>query len=440
MDIFNGKKKRVIINIPPGYSKTMMVVISFISWCLAKVPMARFLHLSYSSSLALENSSMARNIIKSEEYRKMWDIPLKDDSDSKQKWWTHESGGVYATSAGGQVTGFRAGHMGDGFTGALIIDDPVKPDDADYEERKRVNNRFNETIKSRLAHEDIPIIIIMQRIHKNDLSGYLLRGGSGEKWHHLNLPVFSSKESYPSEYTHGIEIRREKNYGWLWDFKHSEKNKIELQSHKRAYWCQYMQQPEKYKVDGALWSEELIAQYRIYDTLPQYDRIVVGVDPSGDDGSDESKSDAIGIIVCASYQDRYYVLCDGTLNGSPKQWAEKAVSLYNRYEADIIVGEKNYGGAMVKHTIRSVDGGDRARYKDVVASRGKLLRAEPIVALYEHGKVHHVGVLNDLEEELCSYDGKGSSQNRLDALVWALTELSGGYNAEISAPTVSLFT
>ena len=423
--VLSGEITRLIINIPPGYTKTELATINLIARGLAMNPMAKFMHLSYSSSLALENSSVARNIIKSEEYQSMWGITLRDDSDSKQKWWTEQGGGVYATAAGGQVTGFRAGHMSKGFSGALIIDDPVKPDDADYEERKKVNNRFNETIKSRLAHEKVPIILIMQRIHKMDLSGYLLRGGSGEKWHHLNLPVFSSGDCYNEEYTHGIEIKRPADYGWLWEFKHSAVNKNELMSHKRAYWSQYMQQPENYKIEGALWTEEIIERSRLAISTNKYGMVVVGVDPSGDDGKDESKADMIGIITCAKDTNgHYYVISDATMNGSPEKWAKKAVSEYNTHTANMIVGEKNYGGAMVAHTIRSVDGGKAVRYKDVTASRGKLLRAEPIVALYEQGLVHHVGHFSDLENELCSYNGKGNSPNRLDALVWALTYLS----------------
>jgi hypothetical protein len=437
--VIDGKIKRLIINIPPGYTKTELATISLISRGLAVNPMAKFMHLSYSDNLALENSSVAKSMIESEEYQAMWPIVLKDDAKSKKKWWTEQGGGVYAASAGGQVTGFRAGHMASGFTGALVVDDPVKPEDADYEERKRVNNRFSETIKSRLAHEGIPIIVIMQRIHKMDLSGYLLRGGSGEKWHHLNLPVYSSNEKYPEDYTHGIEIKRSRNYGWLWEFKHSETNKVELMSHKRAYWCQYMQQPEKYKVDGALWTQKLLDQHRVMNINIEAERIGVGVDPSGDDGEEDSGADPIGIISAFKGVDgHYYVLADKTDNGSPAKWASVAVNEYNRLDADIIVGEKNFGGAMVKHTIRTVPGGKAVRYKDVTASRGKLLRAEPIVALYEQGLVHHVGHLYDLEEELTSYNGKGSSPNRLDALVWILSELSKGLNTKQSAPSCSL--
>lgn len=199
---------RLIINVSPGYSKTELASINYMARGLGINPMARFLHLSYSDKLVLLNSGIVREIVKSEAFQKMWPITVKSDTDSKKIWHTDKNGGITATAAGGQVTGFRAGHMDDTqFTGALIIDDPVKPDDA-YSEttRESVNNAYNETIASRVAIETVPIIVIMQRIHWNDLSGYLLRGGSGEKWHHLTLPVKIEEEEYPDEYTHGVPI------------------------------------------------------------------------------------------------------------------------------------------------------------------------------------------------------------------------------------------
>ena len=116
-----------------------------------------------------------------------------------------------ATASGGQITGFRAGRMEEGFTGAFINDDPVKPDDA-YSNVKRnaINNRFNNTMRSRLAVESVPMINIMQRIHEDDLTGFLLKGGSGDYWHHLVIPTFLSEEAlskpYPKDYTHGKAI------------------------------------------------------------------------------------------------------------------------------------------------------------------------------------------------------------------------------------------
>ena len=118
---------------------------------------------------------------------------------------------MMAAPAGGQITGFRAGRMEPGFTGAFVIDDPVKPDDA-YSSVKRqaINNRFNNTMRSRLAVETVPMIVIMQRIHEEDLSGYLLKGGSGDYWHHLLIPTLLTEEiinrPYPKEYSHGKPI------------------------------------------------------------------------------------------------------------------------------------------------------------------------------------------------------------------------------------------
>ena len=188
--VVSGEITRLIINIPPGYTKTELASINFMARGLALNPRAKFMHLSYSHNLALANSSVTRLIVKSKCFQDMWPMASRDDTDIKSLWWNEYGGGVYATSTGGQVTGFRAGLMEKGFTGALIVDDPVKPADALSDTiRDGVNNNFNETIKSRLAIESIPIMIIMQRIHYKDLSGYLLRGGSGEKWHHLSLPV-----------------------------------------------------------------------------------------------------------------------------------------------------------------------------------------------------------------------------------------------------------
>lgn len=168
----------------------------------------------------------------------------------------------------------------------------------------------------------------------------------------------------------------------------------------------------------ALWSRALIEQHRV-KTAPMLTRVVIGVDPSG--GAAE-----IGIVVAGRGQNGHaYILGDHSLLGSPKTWASKVVAVYHEWNADRILGEKNYGGEMVEHTIRSVEGGEDASYKNVNASRGKAVRAEPVVAKYERGLVHHVGTFPQLEEELTSwvpYEGM-PSPNRLDAMVWALTEL-----------------
>lgn len=422
---------RLIINVPPGYGKTAMAAINYMARGLAINPSARFLHLSYSHALALKNSSDARAITRLDAYRAMYTLETRPDSDSKSMWWTTEGGGVYATSSAGQVTGFRAGHMGvDGFSGSLIIDDPLKPDDA-YSEimREGVNNRFGETIASRLATEKVPIILIMQRIHPNDLAGYLLKGGSGEKWHHLNLPVLiDNSKLYPEEYTHGMPIRHGLSDGWLWEYKHNADNEVALRSHRRKFAAQYMQAPLKRSEHGALWTEKTINRARELEITNEAKRTLVTVDPAITNKAD---SDEHGIIVVSDHDKLYSVDGDYTCKGSPKHWADRAIMAYHEHNADAIVIETNQGGDMCEDTLRNA--GFNGRVIRVHASKGKVARAEPIAALYEQGKVRHKAGLLLLDDELLELDAisglsGGKSPNRVDALVWGLTELTTGYD------------
>lgn len=186
---------------------------------------------------------------------------------------------------------------------------------------------------------------------------------------------------------------------------------------------------------GALWTRDMIETARIKEA-PDLRRIVVAVDPSGTGGS-EDDGDSIGIVVAGIGVDgRGYVLSDRTCKLSPDGWGRQAVKAYHEFGADRIVAERNYGGAMVEHVIRTVD--KKVSYKEVVASRGKVARAEPVAALYEQGRVSHVGGFAELEDQMCligpeGYIGEGSP-DRADALVWALTELMLNQN-----PTAQVF-
>lgn len=181
---------------------------------------------------------------------------------------------------------------------------------------------------------------------------------------------------------------------------------------------------------NALFYEEVIDKWRVLDSsIPDLIRIVVAVDPSGSGDVDNADNDAIGIVVAGLGTDgNAYVLEDCTVKAGPGTWGNIATTAYDRHEADIIVGESNFGGAMVQAVIQAAR--PRTPYKEVRASRAKVVRAEPFSALYEQGKVRHVGFFRELEDELCAmstfgYTGEGSP-NRADALVWALTELFPG--------------
>ncbi len=182
-------------------------------------------------------------------------------------------------------------------------------------------------------------------------------------------------------------------------------------------------------VPGSLWSREQLDTYRLREAPEDLERVIVSVDPAT---SNEENSDETGIVVVGFSRDadgyaRGYVLEDGSMKGKPEEWAKKAVTLYRKWEADKIVAEKNQGGDMVSAVIRAVD--RSIPLKLVHASRGKVVRAEPISALYEQGRVHHVGRFDKLEDQMClfSIDNIRSpamgSPDRVDALVWGLTEI-----------------
>jgi len=265
---------KVMINIAPRYGKTELAVKNFVAHALALNSSASFIHLSYSDDLALDNSEAIRDMVESEAYQQMFPhVQIKQDSDAKKKWYTTDGGGVYARAAGGQVTGFGAGKVDDeakvsdhdkqeeadflaeldgmlsdlniksGFNGALIIDDPIKPDDADSDTRReRINQRFNSTIRNRVNSRNTPIIIIMQRLHENDLCGFIMSQeeytydleeakADKNKWYVLSIPVIKTDDE-GNEYA-------------LWPFKHelAELKKMEV-DFPIIFGRQYMMDPQ----------------------------------------------------------------------------------------------------------------------------------------------------------------------------------------------------
>lgn len=196
------------------------------------------------------------------------------------------------------------------------------------------------------------------------------------------------------------------------------------------------------EVEDALWSLQLIERYRITEA-PELKRIVVAVDPPG--GATEAGIVVAGLTagfcVCDSPRERLphvVVLEDASLHPTgPDQWGRRAISAFDRHEADRVIGEVNYGGDMVQHVIRGIR--SSVPYSDVRATRGKQKRAEPVAALYEQGRVHHVGMFGALEDEMTTWTpDEPWSPNRLDALVWAVTELAPWKKARVSSAGMDL--
>lgn len=270
-DVLNGKTRRLIINIAPRYSKSELVSRNFIAMGLAINPAAKFIHLSYSGDLALGNSVAVKDIVKSDEYQRLFGVEIAVGTDTKSQWNTTKGGGLYATSSLGQVTGFGAGAIeneGDDwqFGGAIVIDDPIKPADAlSDNNREAVNLHFETTIRNRVNSRNTPIIIIMQRLHEHDLCGYLMELEPDE-WEVLSVPCISYNEDGEEEA--------------LWPFKHTieELHKIES-ANQFVFDTQYMQNPKP--LEGLMYSK-----LRTYEILPMEQSIRKNYTDTADKGAD----------------------------------------------------------------------------------------------------------------------------------------------------------
>lgn len=239
-----GECKRLIINIPPRYSKTELAVVNFIAWCIGNFPDAEFIHASYSKRLAASNSWSARTLVQDELFTEIFGKPaIRDDSNAKDEWRTEQGGCVYATGTAGTITGYGAGKLRDTFGGCIIIDDPIKAGEANSDiVRESVNEWFTTTLESRKNSTDTPIIVIMQRLHEEDLAGWLLKGNNGEEWEHLCLPALD-EDGVP-----------------LWEFKQTaaELRRLEL-SNPYVFAGQYMQRPSP--IGGGLIRGEWFGRY-----------------------------------------------------------------------------------------------------------------------------------------------------------------------------------
>jgi predicted phage terminase large subunit-like protein len=258
----------------------------FIAYGLSINPASKFIHLSYSDDLALDNSSQTKEYIESDSFQSLWQMQLKKDAQGKKKWFNAEGGGVYATASGGAITGFGAGITDSQiFSGAIIIDDPLKPDDAHSEtKRKAVNERYNGTIRSRVNDRNTPIIVIMQRLHEDDLSGFLLAGGSGEEWEHLCLPALD-KDNIP-----------------LWEQKHTF-NELEQirQANRYNFAGQYMQIPAP--EEGGEWKKDWFKIIDKQDLPPaiEWEMFIDGA------YTKDTKNDPTGIQIGAKIGNNYVI-------------------------------------------------------------------------------------------------------------------------------------
>ncbi len=358
--VLNGEITKLIINIAPRYGKTELAVKNFIAMGLALNPASKFIHLSYSSDLAVDNSVAIKDIVNSEAYKALFPTRIRQGSDTKAQWDTEQGGGVYATSTLGQITGFGAGEVetpGEPykFAGAIVIDDPIKPEDALSDVvRERVNRRFETTIRNRVNSRNTPIIIIMQRLHEHDLCGYL-QEIEPDKWTVVSLPC--------------ITTDADGNQAPLWEFKHTME---ELEAIRNAnsfvFETQYMQNPTP--LEGLMYTS-----FKTYEALP------VGVKKpirkcyidTADTGAD---------WLCAICYNEYdngscYVTDILFTNKSMEYTEPTAARMLVGQSTECVVIESNNGGRgfrrNVENAVRAM-GNRTMRFQDLAQTHNKATR------------------------------------------------------------------
>ncbi len=334
--VLKGELKRVIINVAPRYSKTELVSKNFVAMGLALNPHAKFILSSYSDDLVLDNSNEIQNILLEPEYQRLFDA--KPTSTNSKKWYTKEGGGVYAVSSFGQVTGFGAGLVDDeeaeqkeidefltpldnkGFGGAFIFDDPLKPDDAlSPVLRNKVNFKFDSTLRNRVNSRNTPIVIIMQRLHEEDLCGFLELQEPGE-WFILSLPCIQTNEK-------GEEIA-------LWPFKHTiEELKKLREINQYVFDTQYMQDPKP--LTGLMYEQG----FKEYENIPAGSKIRKAYTDTADEGEDYLCSIVYDEMPHANY------IIDVLYTQKPMEFTESATAeQFTKHKVSQAMIESNNGG------------------------------------------------------------------------------------------------
>ena len=401
-----GDIKRLIINIPPRYSKTELAVINFIAWCIGNFPDSEFIHASYSKRLAANNTWNARAIVESEKYKEIFgNIEFRNDSNAKDEWRTAVGGCVYATGADGTITGYGAGGMSDIFKGAIIIDDPHKAGEANSETmRKNILDWFSTTMESRTNSKDTPIIIIMQRLHEEDLSGFLLNGGNGEKWEHLNIPAIN-------------DIGEP-----LWEFKHSIDTLKRLEtSNPYVFAGQYMQTPAP--IGGGIYKQEWLKYYKIE---PKFTYRLIFADTA----MKTKTINDFSVFQCWGYTDNKEAYLIDQVRGKweAPQLKDIAISFWNKHNIksngklrSMCIEDKSSGTGL----IQSLKQDHKIPVKDIQRDKDKVSRAMDSAPYVASGYVYFnsgASYLVDILPEMAVFPN-GKHDDQVDVLNDGISEL-----------------
>jgi predicted phage terminase large subunit-like protein len=441
--VIAGELKNVVINVPPGSSKTELVAINLIARGLAKNPRARFLHISYSDDLALLNSETAREIVRSDEYQALWPLKIADDADSKKRWNVvvdgKKAGGVYAVSLGGQITGFRAGHMAEGWQGAIIIDDPLKVEDAySKTNRDKANRKIISTVKSRRANPDTPIVLIMQRLAEEDPTGFIKAGKVPGDWTFIEIPALITDEyvaNLPEHIRPMVDSSERDGDGRFsyWPYKEPLQDLLASEKADRYVFSgQYMQRPSPLG-GGIIQSGKFVR----YGALPQLKFRKIYADTA----QKTAERNDYSVFECWGYgkDNRVYLLDLIRGKWEAPELKRRAIDFWNKHKGigagdpdapalrQMLVEDKASGTGLIQE-IKS-DGG--IPVQGIERTKDKLTRVMDIVSQIDAGNVcvpENADWVSDFVTECESFtaDDTHAHDDQIDPMVDAITDMLGG--------------
>ena len=402
--VITGKTKRLIINVPPRSGKTLFVSQMFPAFCMGLNPASQFILTSYSKTLASNNTYAVREMLRHEAYQWLWretNPQIKGDSQARDEFRTEAGGMIYGVGAGGTITGKGAGGMGGMFAGAILIDDISKPDDA-LSETMRANTIewFRGTLESRKNSPNTPIIVIQQRLHEQDLSGWLLGGGNGEEWELLKIPALNDDGTSFWERQFPIDMLRRLEKASPYTFA-----------------GQYQQEPSPR--GGGFFKPHNI---EIIDTLPTGIKWVRGWDLAATaGGGDWTVGAKVGIK-----DDIVYFADIARVQGSPDEVEKILVSnaKMDGFLQSIPQDPGAAGRSQASYLSKRLQG---TKFKFSPESGDKATRAEAIASQINVGNVRMIKApWNEvLVHELASFP-RGAHDDIVDALSRAYNELVGG--------------
>lgn len=443
--VIDGKCQNLVINVPPGSSKSEMAVISLIARGLALNPNARFLHITSGDDLALLNSQTARDIVLSDEYQAMWPLQIAEDAKAKKRWNVlidgRKAGGVYAVSLGGQITGFRAGHMAEGFQGAIVLDDILKADEAySASAIKAANRQLLSTVKSRKANPATPVILIMQRLGENDPTGFIKGGNFPGKWEYVTIPALIDDDylaALPGKVRALVlsELRDDKGRFSYWPYKEPLEDMLALEAGKGAdadgnvvsrfvFSSQYQQAPR------AIGGNIIKGQWfpRANPTKILYRKIYA------DTAQKTAERNDYTVFECWGYgEDKKIHLLD-LLRGKweAPELKRQAIDFWNKHHAvtgqgalrELVVEDKSSGTGLIQEIKRS----ERIPVRGVERTKDKLTRVMDAVSSVEAGFVvlpDNAPFVSDflVECEAFTADDSHAHDDQIDPMCDAITDM-----------------